>query len=348
MTIWAEELKILRRYLRDPDGRIWGGDVILDAYNETQDDLQRRLGLYHTVRVMPSPPRWQISYLHDWEWEFRAVPGRAVWWALRHHGQGATYCAPFEDQALVGYDAAESEYGTAAVIHPWEAWYALPGAPVPYPWPDDLTELRAIWHDEEPVHYIERRRLGVEDSGYTYREGSAQAWWRDDATSPAYYLYPRPSTDGANYLSGEGPVQYVGGDTLGSEYGVTTLRTTGATDGETGIAVDVVDAADNVLMVYEARPRQVATPGDLLDWPDWALRYVRYGTLERLYRVQGDGQIESLALYWGSRYELGLEALKRYARMRHEDRDYRLATKGVEPSGARRRGPRLPPEYPPI
>lgn len=345
MTTWATQLERIRYYLRDPEGNLWSEALLRALWEEAADDLQARTGVLERVRVMPVPPRWQVSVTYDWEWAYRPETGRDVWWALRHQGQYYTHCAPFEAQAYLGVDAAESDYGVAAVIHPWEAWYALPGAPVPFPWPDDLHALRAAYYDEEPIEQDLWGQVVGATQAWSYVQGIPDTLYRVDVVSPAYFLTPRPSTDGDNELSGTGPVSYVDGDTLESEYGEITRRTTGTTDSELGVSVDVVDAADNVLLVYVASPSPVTGAGDELEWPDWICKYLRAGVLERAYRVQGDGQIESLAAFWGSRYELGLQAVNRYKRLRCEDRVYCLATREAAPLRTRQ-GPRLPSGYP--
>jgi len=113
---------------------------------------------------------------------------------------------------------------------------------------------------------------------------------------------------------------------------------------EEGIATEVLDADDNLLMIYDALPADVDSPGDEIEIPDYLTKYLRYGVLEKAYMANTDGHIPSLAVYWRGRYALGIEAAKRFRLKRSKDRDYAL--RPARP--ARRRLSRLPDGYPAI
>ena len=142
-----------------------------------------------------------------------------------------------------------------------------------------------------------------------------------------------------------GPVHFVAGDTTESEIGNITQRTGSFLTYEVGVATDVLDAAGNIVLVYDVAPVPVTGTGDRLDYPDFMSKYVRYGVLGRAYMANTDGYIPSLANYWNQRYRLGVKALKHYRANKARNRARRFAT---ETLSARRtiRHPRLPDGYP--
>ena len=114
-----------------------------------------------------------------------------------------------------------------------------------------------------------------------------------------------------------------------------------------GIHTDLVTTADALFLAYDFAPKEITSfYGSDCDWPDWSLKYVMYGTLERAFGADTDGYIPSLRDYWKARKDIGIEALKRFKRMRLTDRDYRLG--GAARKVPRGRGPSLPAGYPAI
>ncbi len=142
-------------------------------------------------------------------------------------------------------------------------------------------------------------------------------------------------------------VTHVDGDTTTSETGVITQRTGNVLSSEIGIATDVLDAEDNILLIYDITPTEVEGFADELDFPDFMTKYVRYGVLARAFMANTDGYIPSLANYWNQRYQLGIRAIKKFRSNKTRDRNRVLVSEDV---GARRtiKHPRLPDGYPAI
>lgn len=347
MSTFAEQLAIVRRYLRDPDGNLWSTALLQELWGETQEDLHTRTDILMQVRAMPVPPRWEWSITLDWESEFCDSGTNSIYqWAMQRGG--LAYCQPYELQITASLDGTTADYGNGQITHPWEAWYLLPGLPVAMPYPDDTHVVYGLYYDYEPLYREMWGEILSGDLSWSYHQGEPTDWYRRDMVSQAYYLYPRASAYAAPDLEGDGSLQSYEDDTLSSEFGITIFRDSSTVDAEFGLDVDVIDQEDNVLMIYSKRPRPIEGYGDELEWPHWVLKYIRAGVLERAYRVQGDGQIESLAQHWGSRYELGIQAIARYKRLRMEDRKYRLSPSVQGYGEGRNRGPRLPSTYPAI
>lgn len=402
-----DELRVLRRFLRDPEGNIWDNDLLRELYNAVQADLQAKTGVLEEVRALSLPPRLSSSYLYDWEWAYADEP---AYLALHAQGDHLSFSARFEIQVAAGIGGDTNDKGHG-FTHPFEAWMGItPGSHVEQPFPENFHSAKAVYYDNEPLDYTTRKRVTTDDHSWTTRSGEPQWYFRNDDVDNEFVLYPRPDTvawndqttevdtiavyaaawesdyagdDAAQFTSEDstaayvfpwedgilasvypwmrgmwlfetdfssgglyGQVLYISGETQGNQ-GTIIASTDRLLSGDLGIAVDAIDTDDNLLLVYDISPTEIVSLGDESDWPEYLRRYVRYGTLERAYRSNNDGRIESLSRYWGARYELGTQAVQRYMSRRKEDRDYRLATQRMMPV-RRKRLPRLPARYPAV
>jgi len=339
---WAAELTKIRRYLRDPEGNIWDVDLIRELYNQAQQDLQNETRVLEDISVVSIPPKYGTSYLHDWETAF--VTGNS-YRALRQQQNYFSYCARFEVQENFSIAADVQDSGDAAYTHPFEAWFANPNKPVAFPLPDNFHSAKGFFYDNKHIRYRSKKDIQRNDPSWETQSGTPQWYYREDSESNQFIPYPRPSTPAWNDEIGDGMVTSVSGDTTGSEVGIITQRTGNILSSDSGVAVTVIDTDDNFTIIHDITPTDIDSLGDIPDWPAFLLKYVRYRTLELLYKVNNDGRIPSLSEYWSKRYRLGIEAVKRYMANRLKDRDYRFKTKSTEPI-RNRRHPRLPDTYP--
>lgn len=239
-----------------------------------------------------------------------------------------------------------SDYGIH-FTHPWEAFMGeTPGEVVKMKFPENFGTMKFIAYDKEPIDAMTSKRVQSTDPSYITREGKPFAYYPYDELNDGYVLYPKPTTAFANELTGEGLAFYADEDTEDTEEGQIAVRV-GSSDSVSGASLDIVDADDNVFMVYSVNPRDVENGQDEPEYPEYLRKYIRYGVAALAYGANTDGKIQSLSDYWGNRYQLGISHTKRYMRNRKQDRDYRLVTRGV---GGRRavRHPRLPDGYPAI
>ena len=340
---WADQLKILRRFLRDPDGNIWGEALLRDYWNEASQDFQSRTSILEQVAVVALPPRFHYSYVHDWENGFLA--GNVTHHALRQ--QGGYYSASYvwEVQEHFNTEADTSDRGAGTFTHPFEAWTILPGVPVPLPFPSDLSAVKALYYDHEPLQFASRKTIERNDPSWMTREGEPSAYSRTDEYSNNWFLYPRPSTVANNDSDGYGMVTSVSGDTTGSETGFLTQRTSTVLSEESGLAVDVLEGDNQIMIYYDVQMPDVESLGDALEWPAYLLKYVRHGAVAKAFGANTDGRIPELEAFWGQRYEIGVRLVAALVTKRKSDVDYRMRTQGV-PARRHRRHPKLPSSYP--
>lgn len=344
---WSSQRTRIRRFLRDPDGNIWSDALLLRLFNNEQQDIYDKTGVLEGIEAIRVPPRFSASYMQDWEWTHCSGEGHK-YQCLRYHHQSDTVCCfRWETQSLGGIDAGTADEGSA-FAHPWEAWYASePGQLVPIWFPENFHSARLAAWDKEPISYAPIKQIQADDPSWVTRSGEPVAYTRRDSASNEFYLYPRPSAPVWDDDSGTGSVDYFGEETIDSEYGAIIDRAGSLFSEDFGPASDIISSSDNVLLIYDARPTDIASDTTESDYPVFLRKYLEYGVIAAGYMANTDGRIESLSDYWEWRKVLGIEAIKRLKQKRRVDRDYRFITQRI-PGKRTRRDPRLPDGYPAI
>lgn len=341
---WGYELSRIRRHLRDPDGNIWSDVFLRHLYNDVQQSLQKETRVLEDVFAQRVPQLYHFSYMFDWEYGFVPTKWSQIYRCLTQHDL-SVICYAWEPQVIAGIDSGVSDEG----VHWTQVWEAFmgqtPGEEVEMRFPQNFNRVKFIAYDEEPIDFTTRKNIQNRDHSYLTKVGRSQAYYQKDDTEMSYVLYPRPSTSFQNDLTGEGVAFYEAGDTETDDTGVIAVRDDSTPSEIFGASYDIVDTQNNVFVVYDVSPNDVASYDDEPDFPPFLRKYVRYGVVSRAYGANTDGKISSLARYWGQRYTLGAEFIQQYVRNRKQDRDYRLVTHGVT-ARRRYRHPRLPDGYP--
>src|SRR3990167_9952818 len=120
------QLEKVRRFLRDPNSKIWDDDFLKVSYNDIQREIQHFTGYIENVEVISLPPFYQWSYFWDWEWR-HLFSGGIFYKSLLDHQQGQyKFCNLWEMQGEYGNSGVIAEAG-AHFTQPWEAWADTPG-----------------------------------------------------------------------------------------------------------------------------------------------------------------------------------------------------------------------------
>jgi hypothetical protein len=199
-------------------------------------------------------------------------------------------------------------------------------------------------------------------------EGIKFTLYHIDETTDYVHLWEKEHLDGGECLGSDqvstkatswnelgdltsiyGIISSVSGDTaIGDEVGGLVERSATVFGGSYfGVATDVIDDEDNVLLIYKSEPTALENDTDESEFPAFLQKYIEHETLARCYTVDNDGKIDSLRDYWTYRADLGIKLIKKYMELRKVDRDYRLMTPGM-PGRIYNRHPRLPDAYPAI
>jgi len=397
---YGSQVRKMRRFLRDPDARIWESVYLMTVYNDIQREVQHITGFLENVEAIRLPPSYHYSYMFDWEYPH--LEGDRFYQCLNLYQQGGyAFCNRWEVQTSNGTDGTAEEDG-AHFTHPFEAWYMTCGDVVKYKFPPDFFKAKYVAYDLKPIYPIEKK-AAMQSSDYKTREGEPFAYYRDDNLNDDFVLFPKPSSvtvediiEQPNYLnvysqswesdyvegeqftrdadpaylyfwetgdySGEdyglrGMFLFEAGVSLAGQYGMVLYRDDYEPFGtiisgdymnqDEGIAVDIVDAENNILLIYDAMAREMQDESDESDYPEFMQKYLECGTLERAYSANTDGRIGSLRDYWGYRYQIGIMMLKKHMHKRKSDRNYRLTTSRTPPN-RNFRHPRLPDAYPAV
>ena len=189
----GDQLERIRRFLRDPNGSIWGRSLLINLFNDTQKEIQVKTGYLEDVEVLTIPPFYQWSYLFDWEWPF--MDGSKFHQALHYHDQGDfSFCYLYEPQIDFGFSQDAIDLGTH-VTHPWEAWMSLgTGDLIGIPFPQNFHSAQLLAYDREPLEAVRRKDITNRDTSYITYTGEPRWYWRDDDLENHFIPYPRPST----------------------------------------------------------------------------------------------------------------------------------------------------------
>ena len=342
---WGTELAKLRVILRDPDGNIWSDIFLRHIWNDIQQDLQKQTRVLEDVIGQRVPQLYHFAYMQDWEYGYLPAKWSQFYQCLIQHDQ-YVISHRWEAQAITGIDSSVSGYGVN-FIQPWEAYMAPAGHEIKQRFPQNFNAVKFIAYDEEPIGATTKKRVQSTDPSWITRVGRAFAYYLYDETDNSYVLYPRPDVSFANDVDGEGVAFYASGDTESDTTGIIATRDDSTPSASFGASVDIIGTVDQVFLVYDVSPNDVANFDDEPDFPEFLRKYIRYGAAARAYSSNTDGRIPSLGAYWQTRYDVGVRFVKQYVRNRRTDRDYRLTTKVVE-SRRTRRTPRLPDGYPAV
>jgi hypothetical protein len=284
--------------------------------------------------------------MHPWEYAEIPTEYSQFYQCLSLHDE-RVFCHRWETQEVAGIDGDVTDEGVH-FTQPWEAFSGItPGEVIKMRFPRGFNGAKFIAYDEEPIHVTNTKQIQVTDASYITRQGDPFAYYVCDEIDNSYVLYPRPNVGFDSDTEGEGLAFYAEDDTEDDETGTVAVRSGSGETSNVGGSVDIVDTVNNVFMVYEVNPIDVGLVSEEISYPEFLRKYIRYGVISRAYGANTDGRIQSLADYWGLRYDIGVEVGKRYTRNRRVDRDYRLTTK-VDRARRTRRHPRLPDGYPAI
>jgi hypothetical protein len=192
---WSSNLSRIRRFLRDPDGNIWSDALIKRQFNAAQKDLQRRTNFLDDVQPVHVPPRYDYSYLQDWEWPFLDSE-TGNYQALKYHQQAEiVFCQRWEAQAVWGLVEATAEEEGDHFTQPWEAFMGItPGSIVPLQYPSGFHNAKFVAWDKEPIDYMTLKSIQQDDPSWATRTGLPFAYWRPDKLEDQFCLYPIPSS----------------------------------------------------------------------------------------------------------------------------------------------------------
>lgn len=319
--------------LRDPDGLIWSSMDLQTYYNDAQVELAQKTNLLVRVEAHYYPPRYDYSYMFDWEQEYTQGDIYQAFQVSQANGEVITF--PWETAWYLS--TATTPDDGDRFMHPWEAHYCNPADPPGILFHAKFDKMKYCAYDRLKLEPTDEKNLQLTDRWYRTRTGLVTHYWRPDDYSNIFYLYPRPSS-----ITIQEPDVT---DSFTDTGGINSSAEAWLDETDYGLVTDVVSTADALFTVYTAQPDDISETTDESAFPDYLVKYVEYATLERAYGSDTDGFIPSLRDYWKVRKEIGLKALLRLQRMTLGDRDYVL---GGQPKPTSSKRLRLPDGYPAV
>lgn len=339
-----DQLTRIRHFLRDPSKKIWSDDYLTKLFNDVQEDLQNQTKILFDLVSIRIPPVYHMSYMYDWEWQYLPTNYTQFYQCLTYWQQSdIVHTNDWEIQSIWYGSVSYADLGNR-FTHPWESMMGTPGEEMKVRFPSNFRSARHISYDRRPITYAPKSEIMDINPSYKTYTGTPQYYYRDELDN-SFVLYPRP--EDSNWADGEGNSLFTDTDATDSETGVILRKPDSTLSSSYGVAVDVLEADNNVILFYEINPTNLSAYIDESDFPIYMRKYIEYGVLSRAYGANTDGRIPSLERYWSSRYDLGVRILKKYANLRYRDRVYKLRTKAATPYHGRKH-PRLPSTYPDV
>ena len=339
----VSQLTRIRRFLRDPNKRIWDDDYLINIFNDVSEEIQNKTNLLQQVTVIKVPPSYRWSYMYDWEYAYIPTTEKGFYQCLRQHQQAdQVYCFEWELQQVWGITPDVTAQGSM-FTHPFEAWFLSPDDAIKIRFPMDYRDTIYMAFDKDPIDFRSRKTIQQGDSQYLTTSGTPYYYYRPDTLDNSFVLYPRPTT--SNWTDGEGIALFNDGDDqLDSETGFSVRRTYSGFTSNVGIDLDIPSLDNNVFLIYSVQLQKL-TISDTSPFPRFLRKYIEYGVLAKAYKANTDGKIKSLSLFWETRYQYGMEVIKKYMAKRRADRDYVLNPMRMT---RRNKHARLPSTYPSI
>jgi hypothetical protein len=193
----GQQLKRIRRYLRDPNAKIWSDELIINVFNDCQRALQQRTMALTEVRNIQVPPVAPYSYTHEWEWGMMNSGMSNSYKAFSDSpNYGMVTQFRWESQQLWDTDSVDASADGDAYCHEWEAFIdgVSPGYPVKFRLHDDFYSISYIAYDRFPLEKISKKALMDRDSVWPTYSGRVYYYYTENDPEPVLILYPRPSS----------------------------------------------------------------------------------------------------------------------------------------------------------
>ena len=190
---FSKQLRRVRRFLRDPDGNIWSRNLLVNLFNDAQREIHFKTRYLEEIQTLRIPPLYHCSYLFDWEWPYLPSTQSQFYKALKEFQQG-DYVISYQWEAQLDNSGDASDEGIH-FTHVWEAFVGeSPGDQVKVRFPSNFHTAKLFAYDRDPIGYVRKKDIQLQDSSYLTRTGRTFAYYREDDLDNSFIPYPLPST----------------------------------------------------------------------------------------------------------------------------------------------------------
>lgn len=183
----------LRRYLRDPNADIWSQDLLIDLFNQAQDQFNKATNLHIQVQGVRVPGI--NNYTRTYEWEEEYTEGAIRRFGENYDGAGYFCIHEWEVPQARGYEPGADDPNTYRATHSFEI-YTVSGV---NDWdilkfPDDFDRAVLVAYDRQKLGAVTEERLQKTRRAYKTNEGKVTDYCRiGQDEEREFALYPRPS-----------------------------------------------------------------------------------------------------------------------------------------------------------
>lgn len=315
----AEMLVVIRRYLRDPSGNVWGATQLIALWNQAQIEVAQKTGALERAHLYRYPP-W-YTWLYQWDWEYASTGDTA---STRVMGlwQRNDYVISYPWEGSYSSDSVSPSDDGYRITYPLEAEYGSPADPVKFPLHEKFDKMKFCAFDEVALDFEQEREISKLDPFYKTTVGQSRKYYLPDIEGNTMVLYPRPSA----VTWDEDDVSAKGNQIIVEDTGEVVLIYEDYYDiSDVTYIYESMDLDGHLFMIFDSLPDDVVdSSSTLVQWPPYMRKAIICALCERAYSADTDGFVPSLRDYWKMRKEDAIAAINIMKRKKVGDRDYRL------------------------
>jgi hypothetical protein len=185
----AEQMIIMRRFLRDPEGDVWSADQLLLYWNSAQIEVAAKLGYMERAMTLRYPSQFVLSYLHEWEYQYT---GGSLTPVDKIGLESGDYVMSFPWEAAYDATTTDAVDDGARLTQQWEASYSNPSEVLRVHLSDDIESVKYAAFDEDTIEQTNERTISSGDGYYKTTTGEAEYYYFPDKMHNCVVVYPRP------------------------------------------------------------------------------------------------------------------------------------------------------------
>jgi len=343
----SESVLRIRRIIRDTDSSIFTDTTIINLWNEVQNEFAGITRLLERAINLSVPGIALFTFTQRWEEDYTAKPAAILYNFMSSY----SYTQPWELSSTVGVESTVAGGYTGSQM--WESFYVDTQNRLFHYFPDDFIDPSFMAYDEKPIEWIFRTEIDRGNTAFKTRSGLNPYVYIEDRESKLFYLYPRvDEVYGITDIDKDiGEVVYdtdTSNDTINpsTDYGVIVFGDGTELDSDYGLVVRYQVAPDALHLIYYYLPIVVTSGTQIIEWPRWVVKYIEYGVLARLFKMETDLANDVLAKFYVDRFYIGLSIVEHYKAKLRTMRTYRMGDIQNAKPGGNRKLADLPSHYP--
>ncbi len=313
----------VRRYIKDPDAKVWSRDLLMDLFNQAQDQFNKDTRMLVKIGGAHTPGIYDSTTANKWEEEY--IEG-----TVREFGEyfeGTIHLCSFkwEVAMLRGYEPIAGD--NYRVTHAWESyisditvddWDVLR-------FPDDFDKPILVMYNKKRLERLSESKAIKLDTKYKTRKGEPVRYIPvQNDEERQFAMYPRLNTVTFTDYGRSFPGYY----NLGPNEGMITVVDEGTTEeygtfyrwddvlptmDDYGIVVNYIPTVSNVTVVYAPRIEPVFhEDSNIANWLDWQVKYIERLMVSLAFSCNNNRYNPTLSGAWQQRYQDGLNVIQRY------------------------------------